>query len=216
MMQHTRELVPIEALSDRELFETAEAVNTWVNREDTRKLLLGRHLLGVVYRHSGTPTDSFGQLQRSRGVSADDQGLRTFAIHDTASDSVQGMASIQLDLPLWRQRANLPVGLTHNILLGSRVETPRHNVSAWEGSHMLHQLFEDYTMLRAEEPDSWTLEPFYYRRDSRQARTAIQVAGYDAPVVGDAYRFDDGEASWGDRLPVSQLMISQSAQSVDK
>jgi len=213
MVKRTRKLVPLEEFgTDKELFEVATAINELVNQDRVRERLVARHLLGVVRRHSGTPTDSLRQLQRARGVSADDQGLRTFVIKDITSGNIQGMASIQDGLPLWRQREDLPAGLTRNPIFGARVDTPSHNVAAWEGFHMPEHLREDYEALRNLEPDSWTLEPRRYTHHSAQSRTAIAMAGYTIPVDGDAYRFDDLEASGRERLPESWLMISRDAQ----
>lgn len=172
----------------------AEAISNLVFRPEVREMLLARNLHGVIRRHSGTPADSYHQLQRVTGSRAEAQGIDAFAILDSETNQVKGMASVQADLDLWSPRfprLRFPTHYTRNSVLGEKVETPTYNVSAWdvEGPEVLAGA---YYYLRDWQPDCWTIEPPSRSDSSVTMIEALNLAGFSLRRFGP---LDDGETT---------------------
>jgi hypothetical protein len=209
-------LEKLSGISEVRAIAIGSALHEIVSQPLTVKRLRGRVLNGVIRRHSDESESIQSVIRASQ---APDKTLKAFAILDTHTNDVLGIASVQPDLELWQQIMPGPTRIMRKLgekglRLSRRVaEIPSGsatqsttNISAWVRSNNSDseygELRSAYSQLLGETDQAWTITPD--RNRQWFAACAIHDAGM---TLVDQGRFDDLEAVGVQQVPASRLYV---------
>lgn len=202
----------LSTTSNERAIEIGQSISDIVQVPRAIQMLKGRLLNGVFSRHSDEER-SIGAIFRARN--SEDES-KSFAVLDSRSNRVIGLASAIPNLDLWRQRVIGPTRIMrglgkrglHTSVLETRVPEGSFNIAAWVRPHdeetEFCELKSAYSKLLEEVDQAWTISPD--NEDLWYATLAIRATGIPHVATD---RFDDLEAVGLQQVPRSRLYITE-------
>lgn len=202
-------IVPMTQIQDTaKVAEFAREINALVKTPEMTHQLRTRHLLGVLARHSGDADSSFRHVSRARNAHYARE-LGVFALFGN-NDVVLGMATVDPDARLRRQRLNMPPFIARGPA-AYNIHTRGPEVAAWAvpgaaGSRALAEAYKqlsspegpasalyelyatDHNLKGTEAVLAWTIEPL---DTPPWVHKAIQAGGFERQDRG---HYDDFES----------------------
>lgn len=197
------EFIPLANHSTSEAREVGADIYGLLQKSEVVKSLRARNLLGLVARHTVSPERSADSMESLLNPQKQKM-LQAFVIRAAGTETTVGMATIQHDLQLHKQRLPLSAKITRRLrpLLSAHVEVEGANVSAWtdytrvDGSGLYTDIHESYKFLKGKAPESWTLVSNAQDPNINTFIDAVYKAGFLPDVSTCWTRLDEGENTW--------------------
>ena len=170
---------------------------------ESRDLLQERNILGPIERYAnGDRNHALEMIEKGRhehlaGV------LFHYAIVGSFGE-IQGAASIDPSLPLYKPYLPIPAGISRRVpFLRTSYHHAMPNIHAWTRSgkeDLLTQAYQELVQKTHKFDKPWTIEPV---TSPREIHEAIASAGLTAVAT---HRYDDGES--GRKVPKRSVLYS--------